>query len=217
MKQFPEIFENYCLETDINQRIENLPLGQKILRLGLKPTSDGELREWFKCDEIQRRAVKEENRSEIQKKWDERHTRREEARVRREKESTRKAEKALWESLVEKYGEKKAYKKKPEFKEYEPNDMYRMQSYLGTLPINFGLPDLMLDLYRTTCQVKYEKLDHYQKDVIPDYVLDHLEEAKLFGFQDFEVAYPELKKEKMPDPVLLGVCGDQKYFLSFWE
>jgi len=158
MKQFAEIKEDLRFEIESNPLFDTAPFGQKLVKLGLKPISHQELKDWFKCDEITKRFNK------TQKKEDQVHI---------------------------------------------PVDGMYVFSIRESM---FGDETPIM-----ACDVSYCDLENYMRDEIPDYVLEHLQTAKEFGFTEFEVAYPEMKEQTLPDPVLLGIAGNNKIFISFWE
>lgn len=152
-----------CLET-----LDKYPLGQRLLKLGIKPVTDSDLRKHFCCDQIA------------------------------EKANRKLAEKA-----------KKSWKDYKKEHEPLPSNVFTMMWR------SFPVPDSQPTWY--TCSVKTKPLDEYMEQEIPDYCIDQIEEARGFGFKDFEVAYPVLEEAPQLDPVILAKFGEFKVWITFFE
>ena len=227
------------------------PFQQRLMRLNLKPMEDDYLRNWFGCDAIEKAANKEaywedvlRNRSlykkTAKKRWNERKARlkRKEKFVKRfmELKSIEALRKCLkrfqnQEPMVIEQGylPKEIMAKYDRLNQFDPmkgrpfGSIWRSFKSYGGGSHKF---EFDRDKYKT-CTVKHDKLEEYTEDIIPDYVLTHLHEARKLGFEKFEIAYPVLESMKQPDPVLVGVInkntederwhGIDRYFISFWE
>jgi len=79
---------------------------------------------------------------------------------------------------------------------------------------------------KVECYLEYENLDEYMGDVIPTDCLNHIEQAKSIGLKNFEIVTPfsrevnknllEAYPEKLPDPAVIARLGKWMVWITFW-
>jgi len=191
--------------------IGNLPLGQKLLALGIKPVTYNDLRVHFCADELEKKMnapiLYEERKTRVLKNWethqDKRKYRRKLKKHLESKPAFMKTEK--WEK------EKGRLEEASKTGEYKGDDYYLY--HMASLSLGFN----MFSSHRYQVTIKYQKIDEYMEDTIPQYCLDQIEQAKQIGMDNFEVAYPVVEEVKQPDPVIISRLGDKMIWVTFYE
>jgi len=196
--------------------IDNLPLGQKLLTLGIKPVSVKELRDHFACDQLEKELNREADykarKERVMEKRDKRtalYERKANARaelvVARKKLSetfrrqARKDIKSTIESL--------------EYRAKNGRDLFEWPGLSGISLMGMGL----WGDFRKQVNLVFCKLDEYMEDAIPQYCINQIEEAKALGLDNFEVVYPVIEEVKQPDPVIISKLGDKMIWVTFYE
>jgi len=189
--------------------IGNLPLGQKLLALEIKPVTDQDLRTHFCADQLEKKLnapiIYRERKERVMEKWV-KHERKREYR-RKLKEHLKNKPAFLNVSSWEKEKSELEYSSRT-------GDEYSRPHYSNIMSYDF---DFGFGSNRKRVVIRYSKLNDYMEDVIPQYCLDQIEEAKKIGMDNFEVAYPVVEDVKQPDPVIISKVGDKMIWVTFYE
>jgi len=258
MKQFAELTAEMEAEIVSLPLFDLLPLGQKLMKIKLEPTTHKDLRNWFKCDEVTKiENDKINRRAHVQKHWDNRKKHNsivndfkyspDNVRMINLRHSFGQEKQTLADYLKSYWSTKKPYRSygaplpmtggadygfldESAMVMRGVGDATQISNELMTMELSGRMEralngNRLVDMGQwnriqwntVECDVSYCPLNEYMKDEIPDYVIEQLQTARAFGFDTFEVAYPEMKNVELPDPVLLGVLGNKKFFITFWE
>lgn len=182
------------------ESLENVPLGQKILKLGAALVEEPELLEHFGAPAFEKKI--NEQRTGLVKKT--------KAMISEMKKFFPGLEYSdidfnLTEADCEKYGTtRKLVKEKFKFLEKE----FKKQNT------------------KVECYLEYTPLEEYMGDVIPDMCLSHIAKAKEVGLTNFEVVVPMSKTisktlieelpEKLPDPAIIARVGKMMVWITFY-
>jgi len=195
--------------------IGNLPLGQKLLALGLKSTTEQALRDHFGADALEKKLNEKQDKKErleaIREKREEAVKKGREEQAEKKKEDTLKALKEELSTMPY----HRIFKRKELQTEISKLEMRSMFNFPRFSPIRLGLWGL--GSTRHQVRLVHCKLENYMEDTIPQYCLDQIETARELGLDNFEVVYPVIEEVKQPDPVIVSMLGDKMIWVTFYE